>query len=646
MSEATATVPPVTVLKLGGSVLTGGDAVFRAVREIDAEVRRNRRVVAVVSAEWGATDGLERLARRFAAEAETSAYAALLATGEARSAACLALALESCGVSTELLEAHRLGLRTQGPRHEAEPVAVASVLREALHERCAVVVPGFVGLRPDGSTTLLGRGGTDLTAVFLAHHLGAESCRLLKGVDGWYTSDPERRAGPAPRRFAVLHWDDAVRFGAPVVQERAVRLARRLGRPFEVRAPGSSAGTRVGPWPSRLEEPASSNGEPGTGVWRRAEPGPSSLSEDTRLVHPPRLPGEPSGASSTPIFQTATFALDGVPGSPGVTEPPAWDYSRSGNPTRDVLEAQLARLDGTEHGLAYGSGMAALTGVLRQIPPAGEVVVGDDLYGGTQRLLRRYAGHLGIRITSVDTTDPDAVAAAVSDATDLVLIETPSNPRLKVTPLPPIAEIAHRHGARLVVDNSLLSSYLQKPLALGADVALQSATKLLGGHADLTAGVVAVNDAELAERLAFDRNAEGTALAPFEAWLLLRGLQTLAVRLDRQLETARRLVAFVRAHPRVERVWYPRHGPGGVVISFETGDERASRAVVRRTRLFATTVSFGAVRSSISLPAAMSHACVPEDRRRAQGLSPDLVRLSVGIEEAEDLIGDLGDALS
>jgi cystathionine beta-lyase len=625
----------VTVLKLGGSVLTGGDAVFRAVREVVRETRRSRRVVVVVSAEWGATDGLDRLARRFLGDRELPAYAALLATGEARSAACLALALQASGVSAELLEAHRLDLRTAGPRSQAEPRTVGPALGRALLSRSVVVVPGFVGFHEDGSTALLGRGGTDLTAVFLAHRLRARRCRLLKDVDGWYAADPV--SDPAAPRYEALHWDDAVSSGAPIVQTRAVRLARGLDRPFEVAALGSEGGTRVGPWPTRV---AATNGS--AAVVSNADPQPvrPRPAPDTLLVHPPPVPGEPSGASSTPIYQTATFALE-VDGSP------SWDYSRSGNPTRDVLEGQLAALEGggVIRVLAYSSGVAALTGVLRQIRPGGEVVVGEDLYGGTQRLLGRLAEHVGVRVVPVDATDPDAVAAVVSDATDLVLLESPSNPRLTVSPVAVVAEIAHRHGALLAVDNSLLSSYLQKPLALGADLAIQSATKLLGGHADLTAGVVAVEKPELADRLAFDRNAEGSALAPFEAWLLLRGVQTLAVRLDRQLETTRRLVAFLRAHPCVDRVWFPPHGPGGVVISFQTGSPQRARGVVRATRLFATTVSFGSVRSSISLPAEMSHACVADGGGKGRPPASDLVRLSVGIEEPGDLIEDLGRAL-
>lgn len=628
----------ITVLKLGGSILTGGDAVFRAVREIHDEVSRRRRVVAVVSAEWGATDGLDRLARRFTSGADSTAYTALLATGEARSAACLTLALEACDLPVVLLETHRLALRTAGPRTAAEPRSVGPALAANLERASVVVVPGFVGFHEDGSTTLLGRGGTDLTAVFLAHHLGAAECRLLKDVAGWFTADPV--VDPTARPYATLHWDDAVASRAPIVQPRAVQLARRLDRPFTVAALGGSGGTRVGPWATRLATGARHRGSDAAGP----PPGPSP-SRDTLLVHPPSVPGEPSGASSTPIYQTATFAVGLA--EEGSSAAPAWDYSRSGNPTRDVLEAQLAALEGggSIRALTYNSGVAALSATLGLVPPGGEVVVGDDLYGGTRRLLARLAEHLGVRVVPVDTTDPDAVAAALGDRTDLLLVESPSNPRLRVSPVAVLAQIAHRHGARLAVDNSLLSSQLMQPLALGADLAIQSATKLLGGHGDLTAGVIAVQDGELAERLAFERNAEGSALAPFESWLLLRGLQTLAVRLDRQLETARRVVAFLRAHPRVRRVWYPPHGPGGVVTSFETGSEAVSRSIVQSTRLFATTVSFGAARSSISLPAQMSHACVPEEERRRQGLAPDLVRLSVGIEDADDLLADLGRVL-
>lgn len=354
----------------------------------------------------------------------------------------------------------------------------------------------------------------------------------------------------------------------------------------------------------------------------------------TRLVHRPPVPEEPARASSTPIYQTATFGLE-ADGSG------RWDYSRSGNPTRDVLESQLATLDGATRSLAYTSGMAALAALLRLVPAGGRVVTGCDLYGGTWRLLHRLGADSGLRVRSVETLDPEALAVALEGGVDLVLVESPTNPRLTTVDVPALARAVHGAGGLLAVDNSLLSSYWQRPLELGADLAVQSATKLLAGHADLTAGVASTRDPEPAERLAFARNAEGTALAPFECWLLLRGLETLSVRLDRQAENALRVGQALEAEPAVRRVYRPDAGRPGVVLSFETGDPALSRRALEHLELFRIAVSFGSVASSASLPALMSHASMPPEERRRRGLADDLVRLSVGIEDARDLVADL-----
>lgn len=356
---------------------------------------------------------------------------------------------------------------------------------------------------------------------------------------------------------------------------------------------------------------------------------------DTRLVQPPRIPGEPARATSTPLYQTATFAQD----LEGGRNP--WDYSRSGNPTRDVLEEQLAALDGAERALAYGSGIAAVSAALRLAGPGDEVIVGDDLYGGTVRLLRDYERHLGLGVRRVDVRDPLRVRDALGPRTRLVFVETPTNPRLRVVDVAGLADVLQEHPAQLVVDNSMLSPLRQRPLELGADIALQSATKLLGGHGDLTAGVIAVSDGAVAERLAFLRNAEGSALAPFEAWLLLRGMSTLSVRLERQERNAAALADWLETRPEVTRVHRVPAGTGGVVVSFETGSVARSREIIRRARLFRTTVSFGGVTSSIGLPCAMSHASVSEAERATSGLAEDLVRISTGLEDARDLLADL-----
>jgi cysteine-S-conjugate beta-lyase len=361
---------------------------------------------------------------------------------------------------------------------------------------------------------------------------------------------------------------------------------------------------------------------------------------------------DPHGANSTPIYQTATFEQESA------LEFGRYDYSRSGNPTRDVLEAQLAKLDRGVRALAYASGIAAVAAVARLCSPGSRILAGDDLYGGTHRLLSKILEPSGIGFDSVDTTDLDAVGAAITDKTKLVYIETPTNPLQRVTDVRALAALAHAKGALLAVDGTMMTPLLQRPLELGADVVLHSATKHLGGHADVTAGVVTVKDEELAKRVAFSQNAEGTALGPFESWLLLRGLKTLSLRLERQQSNARTIARFLESHPAVQRVHYvglPSHpgfdvharqaaGPGSVV-SFETGDVEVSRRIAEGCELFGISVSFGGVASSISLPCRMSHASVPAAVRKARSLPEDLVRISVGIEDAADLVEDLSRAI-
>jgi len=372
----------------------------------------------------------------------------------------------------------------------------------------------------------------------------------------------------------------------------------------------------------------------------------------TRLARFQAAPDDAYSAVSTPLYQTATFA------QPGALENGPYDYSRSGNPTRTVLEDRLAELEGGARGLAYASGLAAIAQVVRTVASGGEVLAGDDLYGGTYRLLSRLLEPQGIAVRSVDASDTSAVARAFTPRTRLLLVETPTNPLLRIVDLRALAALAHDHGCLLAVDNSLLTPCRQQPLALGADVVVHSATKGLAGHSDLTAGAVVVADPVLGRSLAFAQNAEGTALAPFDAWLLLRGMKTLAVRLDRQEANARRIAEFLAAHPRFARVHYPglEDHPGhavhraqadgdGSVLSFETGDRELSRRIVEAARLFTISVSFGGVGSFLSLPCAMSHASIPEVVRRARHLPEDLIRLAVGIEDAEDLIADLEQAI-
>jgi len=373
-----------------------------------------------------------------------------------------------------------------------------------------------------------------------------------------------------------------------------------------------------------------------------------SLRTPTRLVQFEAAPGDYNAPVSTPIYQTATFE------QPGADALGPYDYSRSGNPTRSVLEDLLADLEGASRAFAFSSGMAAISSVTRLAAAGETIVAGDDLYGGTYRLLARIAEMHGVEVRHVDTTSVSAVADALDDRVRLVLLETPSNPLLKVSDIEAIGRVARANGSILAVDNSIMSPYLQRPLELGADIVVESATKALSGHSDLTAGVVAVKDPEVAERIYWTQNAEGTALGPFESWLLLRSVKTLSVRLDRQTVNARCVARYLRGRPEVSAVHYPgfeggsdyelhcRQGGGAsVVMSFETEDESTARRIVDSTRVFKVAVSFGSVGSVISLPCCLSHASIPPEVRRARQLPEGLVRLSIGVEDVDDLIRDL-----
>lgn len=356
----------------------------------------------------------------------------------------------------------------------------------------------------------------------------------------------------------------------------------------------------------------------------------------TRCVH--LNPGrDPFGAVSPPIYQTATFRQISA------TEFGEYDYTRTANPTRAQAEEQIAALEGGRHACAFASGMAAITAVTRLVQAGEEILAGDDLYGGTIRLLSQVAPRLGLAVRWVDASDPEAVEAAITPATRLLLVETPTNPLLRIADIERLAALVRPRGILLAVDNSLLSPCLQRPLALGADLVVHSATKFLCGHGDVCAGAVVTDDPGLHARLAFHLNAEGTGLAPFESWLLLRGMKTLALRVERQSATAAKIADFLREHPGVQEVYYPGLG---AVISFTTGDPDLSRRTAEAMRLFTIAVSFGSVGSSVSLPCRMSHASVPPELRDRLGPPPDLVRLSIGIEDLDDLTADLTQALA
>lgn len=354
------------------------------------------------------------------------------------------------------------------------------------------------------------------------------------------------------------------------------------------------------------------------------------------------------GSSSVPIYQTATFK--GMGG--------AYDYTRSGNPTRSHLEHHLAKISAARHAFAVSSGMAALDIITRILKPGDEVIAGDDLYGGTNRLLNYLKTHSGVTVHHIDTTDTESLRPVLSDKTALVLLESPTNPLLKIADLAHLAAIvaAGNPNALVVVDNTMMSPYLQRPLEHGAHIVYDSGTKYLSGHHDLMAGVIVCNRDDIAKQIAFTINSVGNGLAPVDSFLLLRGIKTLAIRMDRQQATARLVASHL--HRLGFQVFYPglTDHPGrivheklaagpGAVLSFVTGDKALSERIVGATRLWGISVSFGAVNSLISMPCLMSHASIDSATRAARGLPEDLIRLCVGIEDATDLIDDLSEAL-
>ena len=371
----------------------------------------------------------------------------------------------------------------------------------------------------------------------------------------------------------------------------------------------------------------------------------------TRLLNFDPAPGDRCAPANTPIYQTATFRQQDA------TEFGEYDYSRSGNPTRAAVEKQIAALESGSRGFCFSTGLAAITAVTRLVSPGEEILVCDDLYGGTYRLFSRILANRGITVRYVDFTNLDAVAASVTSETRLVYLESPTNPLLQVIDIAGVVQIAHRSGALLCVDNSTMSPYLQRPLELGADIVLHSATKFLCGHSDVMAGAVVVADDDLAQELYLIQNGEGAVLSPFDSYLLLRGMKTLSLRLDRQQANAKTIAELLDGHPAVERVYYPSLADerqlriqrsqatgDGAVISFTTGDAEFSRVIVEATKLFAITVSFGGVNSTISLPNYMSHASIPQHLRQQKSIPADLVRISVGAEDVDDLVEDLSQA--
>jgi cysteine-S-conjugate beta-lyase len=374
------------------------------------------------------------------------------------------------------------------------------------------------------------------------------------------------------------------------------------------------------------------------------------MKTSTRCVHL-GTGADPYGAIVPPIYQTATFK------QPTALEFGEYDYTRSGNPTRRLLEQQLANLEDGLYASAFASGLAAITALTRLVRSGEEIIAGDDLYGGTVRLLERTVESQNINVHYTDTTNIEAVKRVLTPKTRLILVETPTNPLFRVSDIRQLAQLARNSGALLAVDNSMLSPVFQRPLTLGADIVVHSATKFLSGHSDVTAGAVITNSTAVYDSVAFHQNAEGGGLSPFEAWLLLRGLKTLALRVERQNQTALRIARFLEGHSGVSKVYYPglKDHPGheihrgqsqgdGAVVSFSTGNADLSPLIAEATRIFQIAVSFGSVGSTISLPCRMSHASIPASLRDRLAPPADLVRLSVGIEDVDDLIEDLSQA--
>ncbi|MBI4525143.1 MAG: cystathionine gamma-synthase [Deltaproteobacteria bacterium] len=373
----------------------------------------------------------------------------------------------------------------------------------------------------------------------------------------------------------------------------------------------------------------------------------------TRAIHVGQEPEPATGAVTVPVYQTSTFAQ----AAPGVHK--GYDYSRTDNPTRTALQKALASLESAAHCLAFSSGMGAATTAMLVFRKGDHVVSSRDLYGGTHRLFRRGFENFGITFSFVDTSELKEIERAMTRQTRLVWIESPTNPLLRITDIRAAARIAHSRGALCLVDNTFASPFFQRPLSLGADLVLHSTTKYIAGHADVVGGAICLNERSLYERLKFMQNAAGATPSPFDCFLTLRGLKTLALRMREHEKNATRVAQFLKDHPRVRRVHYPGQPdhPGHEIaasqmsgfsgmVSFEVkGGVSEARRVLSRFRLFKIAESLGGVESLVELPAVMTHASIPKEERKKTGLAEGLIRLSVGIEDAEDLLQDLKRAL-
>jgi len=374
----------------------------------------------------------------------------------------------------------------------------------------------------------------------------------------------------------------------------------------------------------------------------------------TQLIH--SIPVDPlTGALAVPIYQTSTFVQE----APGVNK--GYDYARTGNPTRAVAEDIIARLENGSTGIAFGSGLAAIDAVIKLLEAGDEILAVDDIYGGAFRLFTHIYQKFGITVNYVDTTNAENVFDAVTPKTKLIWIETPTNPTLKISDIAAIAKIAKANRCLLCVDNTFASPALQQPLTLGADLVVHSATKYLGGHSDLIAGFVVTKEKELGDKIKFIQNASGAILSPFDSWLVIRGIETLNLRIKQHCLNAQVVAEFLTTHPAVDKVYYPglkdhvnhdiasrqSSGFGGIVsFTLKNDTEEAATAFVTSTQYFKLAESLGGVKSLLCHPAQMTHKSIPAEKRKAAGVADSLVRLSVGLEEVTDLIGDLDKAFS
>jgi cystathionine beta-lyase/cystathionine gamma-synthase len=371
----------------------------------------------------------------------------------------------------------------------------------------------------------------------------------------------------------------------------------------------------------------------------------------TDCIHAGQEPEPQTGAVSVPIFQTSTYV------QPELGRHKGFEYARTRNPTRDALEANLAALERGKHAHCFASGMSATDTVFRMLQAGDHAVASENLYGGSFRLFNRVLQKFGVEFTYVDTSSTDAVRDAIRPSTKILFLETPTNPMMTITDLAACSEIAHKSGVLVVVDNTFCSPYLQRPIELGADIVVHSTTKFLNGHSDSVGGVVISNSDEIAEKIGFLQNAVGAILSPFDSWLVLRGVKTLAVRMKQHEENGQAMASYLANHPKVHKVYYPglpdhpqhalakRQMKGfGAMISFELGSYERAKAFLDRVHLCSLGESLGGVETLISHPVSMTHGSVPEETRKRLGITAGLVRISVGIEDVEDLMADLESA--